>query len=114
MEKTCLTCGEKLTGRADKKFCNDACKNEFHNQQAALRPSYEKKQRKVARKNRSLLLKIAASGNGEIEMKELELSGFNFEGLTGLKNFGKDMVQLYCYDFILQFQGNSCKIKKWL
>ena len=31
MEKTCLECNEKLIGRADKKFCNDYCRNAFNN-----------------------------------------------------------------------------------
>ena len=31
MEKECLECGTKLMGRADKKFCNDQCRNSYNN-----------------------------------------------------------------------------------
>lgn len=30
-EKCCLTCGEHLHGRADKKFCGDYCRATFNN-----------------------------------------------------------------------------------
>jgi len=112
MQKLCLTCGKNLTGRSDKKYCNEACKNEFHNQQGVRTPPFEKNQLSTARKNRSILSKIEASGKAEIEMKELELCGFNFEGLTGLKFLGKDSLLLYCFDFSLQLNGNSCRIAK--
>ena len=31
MEKTCLECGNKIFGRSDKKFCDDACRNAYNN-----------------------------------------------------------------------------------
>lgn len=31
MDKKCLECGEKIVGRADKKFCNDYCRNAYNN-----------------------------------------------------------------------------------
>ena len=31
--ETCLECGEKIIGRSDKKFCNDACRNSYNNKQ---------------------------------------------------------------------------------
>ena len=29
--KNCLECGEKITGRIDKKFCSDYCRNTYNN-----------------------------------------------------------------------------------
>ena len=31
MEKNCLECGTRIIGRADKKFCNDSCRNSYNN-----------------------------------------------------------------------------------
>ena len=31
MNSTCPECGDKLKGRADKKFCSDACRNAYNN-----------------------------------------------------------------------------------
>jgi len=112
MEKLCLTCGEKLNGRADKKFCNDSCKNEFHNQQGSRKSPFEKQLLSLARKNRDILSRISASGMAEIGMKELELCGFSFEGLTGIKALDKGNFLLYCLDYRLHPAGKSYKIKK--
>ena len=112
MEKSCLTCGEKLTGRADKKYCNEACKNEFHNQQNGQRSSVEKQQLSVARKNHSILSEIEASGRAEIGVKDLERFGFNFEGLTGLQILGKGNFLLYCFDYRLMSTTKGYSIKK--
>ena len=30
-KKSCLECGRVLMGRADKKFCNDQCRNAYNN-----------------------------------------------------------------------------------
>ena len=112
MEKACLTCGEKLTGRADKKYCNEACKNEFHNQKIGQRSPVEKQQLLVARKNRSILSEIEASGRAEIGVKDLERSGFNFEGLTGLKMLGKGNFLLCCFDYRLRTTAKGYRIQK--
>ena len=31
MNNKCLHCGEKLIGRVDKRFCDDQCRNTWHN-----------------------------------------------------------------------------------
>ena len=31
MEKLCPECGDKIIGRADKKFCSDSCRNTYNN-----------------------------------------------------------------------------------
>ena len=31
MKKNCLECGESFTGRIDKKFCSDYCRNTYNN-----------------------------------------------------------------------------------
>ena len=48
MQKTCLSCGSKITGRADKKYCNDACKNDFHNHHSGPPAHYERNQIAIA------------------------------------------------------------------
>ena len=112
MQKTCLTCSKKLTGRSDKKYCNDACKNEFHNQQSVRTPAIEKLQLTTARKNRNILSQFEASGKAEIERAELELCGFSFEGLTGVKFLDQENFLLCCFDFRVQIKGNLCRIGK--
>ena len=112
MQKTCLSCGSKITGRADKKYCNDACKNDFHNHHSGPPAHYERNQIAIALKNHKILRKIASAGIGEIGTKELEVYGFNFEGLTGLKLLSQDNYQLFCFDYVLNKNGASFILRK--
>src|SRR5688500_4030194 len=113
MEKFCLTCGEKLNGRADKKYCNDACKNEFHNRKFNRGAKLEMQQLLSARKNHNILSKIEADGIELISVKELERNGFDFKGLTGLKMIDRENFLLYCFDFSLEAAGNKFRINKY-
>lgn len=112
MDKLCLTCNSKFTGRADKKFCNDACKNEYHNQLNSLKKPFEKLQLSAARKNYDILSKLEILGKEKIALEELELYGFNFEGFTGVRILDKGKFQLSCFNFRLQPDGKYYKINK--
>ncbi|MBQ5435932.1 MAG: DUF2116 family Zn-ribbon domain-containing protein, partial [Bacteroidales bacterium] len=46
MERRCIRCGAPLRGRADRKFCSDACRTDYHNE---LRRQDEKALREVNR-----------------------------------------------------------------
>lgn len=51
MEKNCPECGDKIIGRADKKFCSDACRNAYNNalNKDSKKPCQKRKQQ-VAKK----------------------------------------------------------------
>ena len=112
MEKTCLTCNSKFTGRADKKYCNEACKNDYHNQKSSGKSVNGKQQFLLAKRNHGILSRIEAAGIDQIGIKELEVCGFNFEGITGMKNPASGTPRLYCFDFSLQLYGNYYRIRK--
>ncbi len=112
MDKLCLTCNSKFTGRSDKKFCNDACKNEYHNQVNSVKKPFEKLQLSAARKNHGILSKLETLGKEKIALEELELYGFDFEGFTGVRILDKGKFLLSCFDFRLQPEGKLYKINK--
>ena len=112
MVKNCISCGKKLNGRSDKKFCSESCKNDFHNLQHSRKPAIVKIQRAAARRNRSLLVKMEASGIEKISTHELESIGFSFDGLTGIRIHPNESLLLYCFEYMLQRNGNSFTIQK--
>ena len=57
MERFCSDCGEKLVGRADKKFCNDQCRNNFNNKVNSDTNSVMRNINNVLRKNRRIMEK---------------------------------------------------------
>ncbi len=53
--KTCRTCGKPLTGRLDKKYCDDQCRSSYNNRS---RQSHEKQITETyrqIRRNRTIL-----------------------------------------------------------
>ena len=77
MNKRCITCGERLSGRSDKKFCNQACRNDFHNEMKPRCGSLESRLLLSFRKNRSILTEFIQEGKQQAAMDELLQKGFD-------------------------------------
>lgn len=96
MKKTCLFCAETLNvGRADKKYCNDYCRNSHHNEtisreEKEIRPIFN-----ALRKNRKTLLMLREVPN--LTMKELYKMGFNFDFATHSRRTEAG-EETYCFD----------------
>ena len=113
MKKNCLTCNSRLNGRADKKFCNEACRNEFHNHQGAKkRDAVVKKLAALTNKNYEVLTGLFSNGVFEIRKDDLECFGFSFRGITGVELEKPGLLQLCCYDFNLIMKGEKWVIRK--
>jgi len=113
MQKNCINCQEKLTGRSDKKFCNEACKNEFNNKASAIRNRAAGTGLYASiSKNREVLAGLYANGIREINARDLECFGFNFKSITGVEVPGDGNLKLVCNEFNLVPQGTKFKIVK--
>lgn len=98
--KQCLQCGVNLNGRTDKKFCDDYCRTNFHNQKKSNHPSIREINRVLIR-NRLILESLAfAKGIGTlISLRDLMNRGFRFGYFTntrGTKNGGN---YFFCYEY---------------
>jgi hypothetical protein len=112
MTKTCLACGERLSGRIDKKFCNTACRNDFHNRRLPVNNSIEKKVSANLRQNRAILRDLISKGICEIPVCEIEFYGFNFNGINGFEESEQGKFIMNCYEFIIIKKGGSLKINQ--
>jgi len=56
ISKTCAICHSPIQGRADKKFCSDACRAAFHNHQKVARNALIRKVNQQLLINHSVLL----------------------------------------------------------
>jgi len=101
--RVCLHCGKPIkNGRQDRKFCDEACKNEFHNQ---VKLKEYKEMRKVdllLKKNRRVLKRLFNPKNEKaLFAKELMLKhGFEFEYHTHIvitKTLKNEFT--FCYDY---------------
>ena len=100
-KNTCLHCGEKLIGRADKKFCDQYCRNNYNNQSRTGKNTYIRSVNSTLRKNRRILEDLISNKRNAIkcDREELLLRGFQFKYLTHTYTNRKGDVYYYCYDF---------------
>jgi len=54
-QKVCLHCNKELIGRADKKFCDKQCRNDYNNTQNVTTNNYIRKVNRIIKKNRNIL-----------------------------------------------------------
>jgi hypothetical protein len=109
----CGHCGKELFGRADKKFCNDTCRNRYHAQsqkrkQWAEPPFVARITRQLLR-NRKLLQKSIPYANETtiVTKNDLAEQGFDFRFYTNILETKKG-TYYYSYEYgRLQIEPNK-------
>jgi hypothetical protein len=96
----CLECGDKIKGRSDKKFCNDACRSAHHNKKNKVASNPQKTINNLLSKNRRILKDcFEQSEHNTVPIIKLENKGFVFNFYTHLIDSNKGQSYRYCYDF---------------
>ncbi len=96
--KVCLECGTELIGRVDKKFCNDLCRNVYHNKQNKDANEFVRKVNTILRKNRRVLEKLNPGEKSKTTKEELLLNGFNFYYYTNIYTTKQGKTYYFVYD----------------
>ena len=97
MERYCLECGEKLSGRSDKRFCCDSCRSNWHNSKVNRNDSYVRQVNGILHKNRRILQQYYESGRRRIGRHELFGASFNPDFYTSCSKW--PLRRFYrCYD----------------
>ena len=84
VNKQCIYCGKDLRGRADKKFCDDYCRNAYNNSQNSDRTRMVRNINNALRKNRRILESLlpAHEATAKVSRQILQTEGFNFKFFT--------------------------------
>jgi predicted nucleic acid-binding Zn ribbon protein len=98
-QRKCPECGEKIIGRADKKFCSDECRNNYNNRQNSDATNLIRNTNNILRKNRRILEELAPEGKAKVHKNKLNEKGFNYSYFTTLYKTQKGSVYYYCYDY---------------
>lgn len=98
ISRLCLTCNQALLGRSDKKYCDDQCRNRFHNQKNGHSSAYMKSVNHTLRKNRLILLSLYEKGHLQVSRQTLGQFQFSFEFYTNIitNTHGNDYI--FCYE----------------
>ncbi len=108
-ERLCLTCQKKVIGRADKKFCDDYCRNTFNNQLRSKTNNCIRRVNNALLKNRRILEDLIPENSDHMEVHENRLysMGFRFQYHTHFHVNEKGEKYLFCYEFGYSDMGNG-------
>ena len=76
---TCLFCGTEIKGRLDKKFCDDTCRNSYHNKHNKENNALIRNINAVLKRNRKILEELNPQGKITKHKDELLKRGFDFK-----------------------------------
>ena len=111
--RTCLSCGKAVKGRSDKKFCDDYCRNQYHNLSNTGDNEYVRSITNALKKNRRILQELlpeteeTAKGHKEVLIDR----GFRFKYITHTYTTRKGCTYFYCFDYgYLPLEGDRVLI----
>jgi len=95
----CPECGEKITGRVDKKFCSDQCRSAFNNRNNSDANNLVRNINNILRKNRRILEELSGGEKGKAHKDKLLAKGFSFKHFTHQYTTKKGDTYYFCYDY---------------
>jgi hypothetical protein len=98
MERKCLECGDKLIGRADKRYCSDACRNAHNNSLNKDGKNLLRNVNNRLRKNYRILEALNAKDKTKTKKETLLKHGFNFKFYTSQYITKTGSIYNYVYD----------------
>ena len=99
--RLCLTCEKPVKGRADKKYCDDYCRNNYNNQLKADVNNLVRNIQNALGKNRRILESVIPDNEemGKITKENLLINGFQFKYITHIHTNKKGTNYFFCYDY---------------
>lgn len=97
-ERKCSECGERLTGRSDKRFCDDQCRSAYNNREKADTNAYMRNVNYLLRRNRRILAALLKEQSVTVPKDRLAEMGFSFNYFTHLYE-DKNRCFKFCYEF---------------
>jgi len=99
MSTKCITCGEIIVGRSDKKYCSDQCRYIFNNKTKRKNEKLILDINKILRKNRRILQQVNPEGKTTIRTEYLSKMGFDFRYYTHTYVTKNKNEYRFCYEF---------------
>lgn len=101
----CLECGDKIMyGRADKKFCCEACRIKHHNEGVRNSRAYKRKVMTMLANNYHILEELLLSGIQSIELTDLVTLGFSPYIMTSCNKVRRH-EEFGCFDIKYKMSG---------
>ena len=98
MKTECLECGEPFSGRIDKKFCSDYCRNSYNNKVDKDSKNLIRNTNNWLRKNHRLLSELNETGKTKVTRRKLLDGNFDFNYFTSIYTTKTGNTYFYIYD----------------
>ena len=98
-KRKCLDCGELISGRTDKKFCSDLCRNNYNNKLNADSTNYVRNVNNILRRNRRVIEELAPDDKAKVHKNKMLEKGFDFNYITNTYKTQKGVVYYFCYEY---------------
>lgn len=98
MKTKCLECGEPFSGRIDKKFCSDYCRNSYNNKIDKDSKNLIRNTNNRLRKNHRLLSELNETGKTKVTRRKLLDGNFDFTYFTSIYTTKTGNTYFYIYD----------------
>lgn len=96
-KRACMACGTYLSGRTDKRFCDDSCRTIHHNRLRQQEETSKRKTDSILRQNRKILLRVVnQQSDARLDKHILLSSGFRPDYLTRI-TAAPDGSTIRCY-----------------
>lgn len=107
--KTCNYCEKVIRGRADKKFCDDYCRNSYNNQMKSASTNHVRNIQNYLKKNRNILENILDDGVETVKIPKDKLygQGYQFKYHTHTYHNKNGNTYYYCFDYGILELGNE-------
>ena len=114
MKKCCLDCKRPIAGRADKKFCDDACRSNYHNRNRSSETAYLHQINNRLKRNRAILKTLNPAGKIKVGINALRESGFDFSYFTEVYVTRAGREYRFCYEqgYLLLEHGRVLLVKR--
>jgi len=97
-ERACAYCQLPISGRSDKKFCDDQCRSAYGAKYRKTVSDPVRRINAVLKRNREILLALNPSGKTVTSKSELVWRGFDFAYHTSIYQTRSGSTYHYCYD----------------
>ena len=98
MTKTCPECGDKITGRIDKKFCSDGCRNGHNNRVNKDSVNLIRNINNKLRKNWRILEQLNPDQKTKTSKSKLSDLGFDFNHFTSIYTTKAGTIYYFVYN----------------
>lgn len=97
-KKTCPSCGRTISGRANKRYCDDNCRNNYYYRIYSGQLLLVRNVNAILLRNRMILRNLNSFGRKTVPKQELVEKEFDFNYFTGIRKTKKGKTYYVVYD----------------